>query len=217
MAPGVISLAIPRHSHLGNKTFGAGPSATLSYMPGRSSVEQHDETYEHEHLRPRFPDVTWPALPRIPYEDKGLQGDVGFKHLLSAATDVFDCNPKIGTEIHGVDLARLTDAQKNDLARLIATRGVVFFRNQENFDIDAQRALGAYFGTLHRHATTSVPRKEGLEDVHVVFTGEGAPDVRATFTPIFLWHSDVSPSMRPGRASHLDRSRTKSSRRRTRR
>jgi alpha-ketoglutarate-dependent taurine dioxygenase len=130
-------------------------------------------------------------LTEVPYQDKGFEGDPHFRNLLSAATDVFDYNPKIGTEIHGIDLANLTDAQKNDLARLIATRGVVFFRDQKNFDIEAQRELGKYFGTLHRHATTSVPIRPGLEDVHVVFTGENSQDMRAIFAPTFLWHSDV--------------------------
>lgn len=163
-----------------------------SYVPGRTAVQKHDETYEYEDLRPRFPDITWPAYKEIPYVDKGQLGDPNFKDLLAEATDVFDYNPKIGTEVHGVDLANLTDAQKNDLARLIATRGVVFFRNQKNFGIDEQRKLGKYFGELHKHATTGVPRREGLEDVHVIYTGEGSPDLRALFTPTFLWHSDVS-------------------------
>lgn len=101
-------------------------------------------------------------------------------------------------QIHGVDLANLSDAQKNDLARLIATRGVVFFRNQKNLGIDEQRELGKYFGELHKHATTGVPKREGLEDVHVIFTGEGSPDLRSLFSPTFLWHSDVSP-----RTSHM--------------
>lgn len=173
------------------------PSNTHNYVPGRTTVTQHDETYEFEDLRPRFPDITWPALTEIPYADKGCLGDVNFKNLLSSATDVFDYNPKIGTEVHGVDLANLTDLQKNDLARLIATRGVVFFRNQKNFGIEEQRALGQYFGQLHKHATTSVPRREGLEDVHVVYTGEGSSDLRSLFSPTFLWHSDVSTPLAP--------------------
>ena len=168
------------------------PAHTHNYVPGRTTVTKHDDTYEFEHLRPRFPDITWPALEEIPYADKGLLGDVNFKNLLSSATEVFDYNPKIGTEIRGVDLANLTDLQKNDLARLIATRGVVFFRNQKNFGIEEQRALGQYFGQLHKHATTAVPRQEGLEDVHVVYTGEGSPDLRSLFSPTFLWHADVS-------------------------
>jgi sulfonate dioxygenase len=163
----------------------------LNYTPGRNTITKHDETYEYEDLRGRFPDVKWPALTEVPYVEKGLLGDPEFKNLLADATDVFDYNPKIGTEIHGVDLANLTDAQKNDLARLIATRGVVFFRNQKNLDIDAQRELGKYFGSLHSHATTQCPRREGLEDVHVVYTGEDSPDLKALFTPTFLWHADV--------------------------
>lgn len=167
----------------------------LNYVPGQANIEKHDSTYEFEDLRPRFPELHWAPLTEVPYHDKGLLGDPSFKNLLSTATSVSDYNPKIGTEIHGVDLAALTDAQKNDLARLIATRGVVFFRDQKNFGIEQQRELGRYFGTLHRHATTAVPRREGLEDVHVVYTGEDSPDLRALFTPTFLWHSDVSKTI----------------------
>jgi taurine dioxygenase len=160
------------------------------YEPGRTVVD-HPSRYEYEYLQPSFPDVKWGALEEVPYEEKGLKGDPTFKHLLQDATDVFDYNPKIGTEIHGVRLSQLNDAQKNDLARLIAIRGVVFFRNQDDLDIDQQRELTSYFGTLHKHATTSVPRQQGLEDVHVVYTDENTKDQRANFTPTFLWHSDV--------------------------
>lgn len=86
---------------------------------------------------------------------------------------------------------------KNDLARLISTRGVVFFRNQKDFDIEAQRKLGSYFGTLHKHATTSVPKRGDLDDVHVVYTDERSKDQRAPFTPTFLWHSDVTYEIQP--------------------
>lgn len=160
------------------------------YTPGRTKIEAHD-TYEFEYLRPRFPDVKWEPLKDVEYADKGLLGDPKFRNLLDAATDVVDYVPKIGTEVSGVNLKYLTDAQKNDLARLIATRGVVFFRGQHDFDIDAQRELGQYFGTLHKHATTSVPQREGLEDVHVIYTTDKSLDQRALFTPTFLWHSDV--------------------------
>ncbi|KAI4134111.1 MAG: hypothetical protein LQ347_001790 [Umbilicaria vellea] len=166
-------------------------SAPVAYEPGRTSVETHD-AYDHDDLRPTFPNVHWDPLTEVPYRDRGLHGHPKFRNLLNAATDVFDYNPKIGTEVHGINLAKLTDAQKDDLARLIATRGVVFFRNQTDFDIDVQRELGQYFGKLHKHATTSVPRRAGLEDVHVVYTDEKSKDQRALFAPTFLWHSDVS-------------------------
>ena len=163
----------------------------LVYEPGRTLIDSHSG-YEYDALRPIFPDVHWEPLTEVPYEDRGIQGDPQFRNLLADATDVFDYNPKIGTEIHGMDLTKLTNAQKDDLARLVATRGVVFFRNQTNLDIDIQRRLGEYFGKLHKHATTSVPRRGDLDDVHVVYTDENSKDQRAQFAPTFLWHSDVS-------------------------
>lgn len=191
MAPGLVEPQVTSPTYTPTTKHISKSNAVSSYVPGRTTVQKHDETYEYEDLRPRFPNITWPAYTEVPYVDKGQLGDPAFKNLLADATDVFDYNPKIGTEVHGVDLTNLTDHQKNDLARLIATRGVVFFRNQKNFGIDEQRELGKYFGELHKHATTAVPRREGLEDVHVIFTGENSPDLRALFTPTFLWHSDV--------------------------
>ncbi|KIW63686.1 hypothetical protein PV04_08669 [Phialophora macrospora] len=172
------------------------PRLSDKYEPGRVEPVS-DEEYAYDHLRPYFPDVQWKALEETPYEDKGLLGDPRFRNLLDAADEVFDYVPKIGTEIIGIRLSRLTDAQKNDLARLVATRGVVFFRNQDDFDIEEQRELGRSFGTLHRHATTSMPQKEGLDDVHVIYTTDQSLDQRALFTPSYLWHSDVTYETQP--------------------
>ncbi|KAF9893259.1 hypothetical protein FE257_011689 [Aspergillus nanangensis] len=166
------------------------------YQPGRTVVEKH-EKYPYKDLLPSFPDLHWDPIEETPYEDRGLYGDPKFRNLLQDATDVFDYTPKIGTEIHGVNLEALSDSQKDDLARLIAIRGVVLFRDQENFDIEAQRELGQHFGKLHKHATTAVPQKKGLEDVHVVYTGDNSSDQRALFTPSFLWHSDVTYEVQP--------------------
>lgn len=121
----------------------------FGYVPGRTAVEQHD-AYEHVDLLPSFPDIHWDPIEHVPYEDRGIRGDPKFRNLLQDATAVFDYNPKIGTEIRGVDLSKLTDAQRDDLARLTAYRGVVFFREQKHFDIEAQRELGKYFGRLHK-------------------------------------------------------------------
>ncbi|MCJ1362561.1 hypothetical protein MMC16_001665 [Acarospora aff. strigata] len=198
MAPSLEEPSRPS-SVLGQGTKLKGPVEMLpqqTYEPGYTVVDSHDQ-YEHDDLGPSFPNVHWEPLVEVPYRDKGLNGHPQFRNLLQSATDIFDYNPKIGTEIHGVNLAKLTDAQANDLARLIATRGVVFFRNQVGFDIEAQRKLGQYLGTLHKHATTSVPRKPGLEDVHVVYTDGTSKDQRAFFTPTFLWHSDVTYEIQP--------------------
>ncbi|KAL4898099.1 hypothetical protein BDV59DRAFT_190033 [Aspergillus ambiguus] len=195
MAPSLEDLTLATSPRFNSKNEARNDNK-FQYKPGRTVVETHKD-YPHSDLLPTFPDIHWDPLEETPYEDRGLHGDPKFRRLLQDATDVFDYNPKIGTEIHGINLTQLSDSQKDDLARLVAVRGVVFFRDQEDFDIEAQRELGQHLGKLHRHATTAVPRKPGLEDVHVVYSGDNSSDQRALFTPSFLWHSDVTYEIQP--------------------
>ena len=173
MAPGLIETTT-QATYLGGSEINdivslkaANKPHGITYVPGRTEIKDHKH-YEHQDLLPSFPDIHWEPLTEVPYHEKGLNGDIHFRNLLAGASDVFDHNPKIGTEVHGVKLAKLSNAQKDDLARLISVRGVVFFRNQEDLDIDAQRELGQYFGQLHKHATTSIPQRSGLEDVRIL-------------------------------------------------
>lgn len=64
--------------------------------------------------------------------------------------------PRIGTEIKGLQLSQLNDTQKNELALLIAERGVVVFRDQDFKDIGPQKQkdFGRYFGPLHINVCT---------------------------------------------------------------
>ncbi len=63
--------------------------------------------------------------------------------------------PSIGIEIKGLQLSELNDLQKDELALLIAERGVVIFRDQDFKDIgiEKQKAFGQYFGPLHIHVS----------------------------------------------------------------
>ncbi|KAF8254222.1 TauD-domain-containing protein [Wilcoxina mikolae CBS 423.85] len=173
------------------------PAVKSRFTPGHSAFDPALEEYEYEHLKQSFPNIFWPPLEEVPCEDKGLLGDPAYKNLLSEVTDCFDYHPKIGTEIHGISLKYLMDAQKNDLARLIAYRGVVVFREQEDFTVEDQLELGRYFGVLHKHATTAVPKQPGLEEVHVIWTDGSSADQRAIFTPAHLWHADVTYELQP--------------------
>lgn len=170
---------------------------SLSYTPGRSIVKDHSISYKHSDLLPSFPDKHWEPLTPVPYTDKAHKGLPTFHNLLSQATSIRDITPKIGTVIHGVSLASLSDSAKDDLALLISQRGVVFFPAQHDLDIDSQRAFGRYYGELHKHATTSVPARGDIDDVHVVYTDEKSKDQRALFSSNFLWHSDVTYEEQP--------------------
>ena len=64
--------------------------------------------------------------------------------------------PGIGTEIRGLQLSELNDRQKDELALLIAERGVVVFRDQNFKDvgIEKQKEFARYFGPLHVHVSS---------------------------------------------------------------
>lgn len=73
--------------------------------------------------------------------------------------------PVIGTEIRGLQLSQLSDAQKDELALLIAERGVVVFRDQDFKDvgIERQKEFGGYFGPLHIHVRILLLRPEARD------------------------------------------------------
>lgn len=78
--------------------------------------------------------------------------------MLGAATKVIHLTRHIGTEIHGVQLAQLTDQQKDELGLLIAERSVVFFRDQE-ISPEQQLKLGEWYGEVEVHP--QVPQVPG--------------------------------------------------------
>ncbi|KAJ7285146.1 hypothetical protein C8J57DRAFT_1290560 [Mycena rebaudengoi] len=169
------------------------------YSP--SIGDDGDDKYEFAQFKPSFPDVSWEPLKEVPVSDRGLVADPAKKSLLSAAQKVTHLTPAIGTELLGIDLRQLSDTQKDELALLVAERGVVFFRDQE-IDIHGQLNLARYFGPLHKHATTPIPRV-GLEEVHVVYNDSSRRPDPATFSKLELWHTDVSYEIQPPSTTSL--------------
>ncbi|KAJ7650086.1 hypothetical protein FB45DRAFT_974154 [Roridomyces roridus] len=158
------------------------------YSP--SIGDDGDDTYEFAQYKPWFPKLNWEPLKEVAVSDRGLLADPAKKNLFGAATKVKNLTPAIGTEILGVDLRQLSGAQKDELALLVAERGVVFFREQD-IDIHQQLDLARHFGPLHKHATTPIPRN-GLEEVHIVYNDASRRPDPSTFSKIELWHSDAS-------------------------
>lgn len=163
--------------------------------------EQHSREYKHDELNPAFPDIKWDPLTEIDVpEDAGKRADPEYKQLFAAATEVDHLTPGFGTVLYGVKLSELNDAQKDELARLVAFRGVVFFRDQNDLDIKKLLKLGRYYGPLHRHATTPLPKAslkdDDLLDVHVVKATEKR-FLSQTISQGRLWHSDVSYEIQP--------------------
>ncbi|EIW80249.1 alpha-ketoglutarate-dependent sulfonate dioxygenase [Coniophora puteana RWD-64-598 SS2] len=164
------------------------------YSP--SLGDDNDAGYKYAGYKPSFPKVDWEPLQEIAVQDRGAFADPEKKALFSAAGKVKHLTPIIGTEITGIDLRQLTDAQKDELALLVAERGVVFFRDQE-ISIHEQLELARHWGPLHKHATTPVPKEPGLEEVHIVYNDASRRPDPTAFSKVDLWHSDVTYELQP--------------------
>lgn len=140
--------------------------------------------------------------PLVPFEhyEHGKDADRSFPELLPSTAEVTELTPTIGSEVRGVQLSQLSDAGKDQLARYVAERRVVAFRDQDFADLPIAEALdfGGYFGRHHIHPTSGQPA--GYPEIHLVHRAAGdstAKDFFATRTNSVAWHSDVSYELQP--------------------
>ena len=139
--------------------------------------------------------TTLPPIQSREFHDRGLVANKAKPNLLSKdAPDVKVSNitPVVGTEIRGLQLSKLDNKQKDELALLIAERGVVVFRDQEFKDIgiEKQKEFGEYFGPLHIH----------VRNCHSVLNIHHVADICCEAN----WSSCQGPS---GPSQHLPRAR----------
>ncbi|KAI1618474.1 putative alpha-ketoglutarate-dependent sulfonate dioxygenase [Exophiala viscosa] len=123
-----------------------------------------------------------------PATDRAFFADPEKKSLLAAAQKVRNLTPYIGTELVGIQISQLTDAQKDELALLVAERGVVFFRNQD-ITLDQQYELTTHYGIQDRDPNQVDPR-------HVTILGRNN-DIRAYADFAGEYHSDHSFEANP--------------------
>ena len=103
----------------------------------------------------------------------------------------------VGTELRGIALLDISDADVTDITRLLAERGVLVFRDQR-MTLEQQIAMARRFGQLHVHpAFADAKHPEALrihaDDTTRHVAGEG-------------WHTDVSCDLEPPAISMLRKS-----------
>lgn len=96
----------------------------------------------------------------------GKGSDPEKKALFASVTKRIDYTPKFGTELQGIKLSQLTEQQSEELAALIAERGAVFFRDQDDLDYKEHVKLGKRWGPLHVHPL--VPHSQDNPEVIVL-------------------------------------------------
>ncbi|EPY50136.1 TfdA family Taurine catabolism dioxygenase TauD [Schizosaccharomyces cryophilus OY26] len=153
--------------------------------------------YEFAELLPFFPDSKDKPLDKVEFYDRGLNADPSFSNLFRDLTKIEHLARDLGTVLHGVQLSKLDNAQKDELARLIAERGVVYFPDQEQ-TIEEFEELGLYYGSPHIHGANAIPRNERWKNFHVVYSDKNTrSDVLNGLPQIRYLHTDVSFEEQP--------------------
>ncbi|KAH0525617.1 hypothetical protein TsFJ059_007964 [Trichoderma semiorbis] len=163
----------------------------------------HQKYRYHEYLPVYDEETHFDPIQPFEFTDRGLAADKAKSALLSSANPelkVSKITPVIGTEIRGLQLSQLNDTQKNELALLIAERGVVIFRGQDFKDIGPQKQteFARYFGPLHVHPV-GAHVKDHLE-YHNIYLGpdnEYRARQRRERLTTTGYHSDVSYEHQP--------------------
>ena len=105
-----------------------------------------------------------------------------------------DLTRHVGTELRGISLLEISDADVTEITALVAERGAVVFRDQR-MTLEQQIAMGRRFGKLHVHPAFADPKHPEALRIHADETtrhaaGEG-------------WHTDVSCDLEPPGISML--------------
>lgn len=114
-------------------------TTTDSSAPATAVEADKEEVYKYEHLLPVF-DINEKYPPLEPFEhvDPGHralshENPLSFLHSRQAKTS--ELTPAVGTEIQGVNLLELNNDERDQLALLVARRGVVVLKDQEQVGI----------------------------------------------------------------------------------
>lgn len=162
-----FKLAFDEKAH---KEVGKILSESIGSLFSGTKAVSLQSNYSYQSYLPVYDESTrFEPLEPFEFHDRGIDADKGKPNLIlkdTANVKISKLTPVIGTEIRGLQLSQLSDVQKNELALLVAERGVVVFRDQDFKDIgiEKQKSFGEYFGPLHIHVSvqsTSITRLSG--------------------------------------------------------
>ncbi|KAI0483929.1 hypothetical protein GGR56DRAFT_611552 [Xylariaceae sp. FL0804] len=179
------------------EAFAQGPETT-NYENELKGTEKHAPAAYPNYL-PYWDNVSYPPLEPFKAVEHGKDADPSFPNLLQGA-QVTDLTANIGAEVQGLQISKLSQAGKDELALFVAQKKVVAFRDQDFADLPIQEALdwAEYYGPSHIHQASGAPR--GFPRVHLVHRSAADTTARDYFeehTNSIGWHTDVSFEMQP--------------------
>jgi Taurine catabolism dioxygenase TauD, TfdA family len=153
---------------------------TPSNASKSSSSQPNGEQSPDSKIVPSYPEYLgqWdPSLHHEPYTPltevfhAALLANPDKPNLLHPGSEIKRLTPKFGSVVEGVQLSSLTQEGKNELALLVAERGMVVFRDQDfaNIGPEALVDYAKYYGPLHVFPSAEYP--PGFPELHPFYRG----------------------------------------------
>lgn len=105
-----------------SETLVAQPAPVLTLRPQSSAVPKEEtEGYKYTHLLPTFSSDRYPPLEPFEHVDPGQRAlsHPDPRSFLRNATNVFEIQPVLGTEVEGLQLTQLTNDERDQIALLV--------------------------------------------------------------------------------------------------
>ncbi|EXJ87719.1 hypothetical protein A1O1_04644 [Capronia coronata CBS 617.96] len=133
-------------------------------------------------------------VPPFEQVEPGTRADPAKPEIFTPDAKIKNITPRIGAEIHGVQLSQLSKEGLDQVALFAAERGVLVFRDQDFKDIGfaRQREIVSHYGPLHQHPSMGYPKGTSSE-FHVIYADEKVGSIRDVIGPktsYELWHID---------------------------
>ncbi|KAF2450387.1 Clavaminate synthase-like protein [Karstenula rhodostoma CBS 690.94] len=158
-------------------------SAT-STVPATAIESGTDENEEGEDMAARYiTESASSSMTLLPQKDDRVSSDAASRTELSDS---------VGTVLSGIQLSTVPEQELDELVSLVATRGVLFFENQEDFEPAALNRIVAHFDP----AVGATKAEDGIECQGQV---EQAESIQAQDE----WHTDASYEHSPPSISLL--------------
>jgi sulfonate dioxygenase len=166
-----------------------------------TELSSKDNSTKYPEYLPTWDPVWYDPLPLFPFEDPALRvKDKSKPNLLTNGVTIQDIQPRMGSVVTGLQLSKLSDAAKDELALLVSERKVLAFPEQDLIDAGpaAQHEFMKYFGKLNYQPVSGTIK--GYPGFHIIHRDGNKEEIakffehKATST---LWHQDVSYEAQP--------------------
>lgn len=182
MAPSIAEVPVAKHENVSeDEEMKAEDIYDLNVPYKQSSLIRNRKVEKYAEYMPVWEPTTFPPMPAFEYTDPALRADHLKRNLLQPGVSCNEISPKMGTELTGVQLSKMSDAAKDELALLVSERKAVVLRDQDFVDwgVENQSKFARHFGKPNYQPVTG--SVAGYPGFHIIYRDNNQKEIEEFF------------------------------------